>query len=327
MEIALDRIVSHYTNLSLIDIKKCYSESHRYYHTWEHIENIFNTLKIIDLTDEEILAILFHDIVYDPRKEDNEENSVWFLKKHWDLNYENELKIISDLIMFTKNHIGVNSLIKADNKILNSAFFQMLDWEHKIFKEYQFCPLDIYIKKRIKFLNSVKTEKNENEIIELINYITSKTYHIGIYAGSFNPFHVGHYDVLKQAEKICDKVVIAQGINKAKANELNNFSIQKENSNILKYYETTTYYGLLTDFILDLKNLYKNINIKFTLIRGIRDSKDFEEERKLCEWLKSLNPNISVCYIISKPEYTHISSSAIREIQSFNSEKAKKYII
>ena len=43
---------------------------------------------------------------------------------------------------------------------------------------------------------------------------------VGVYAGSFNPFHRGHYDILVKAEKIFDKVIVARGINPEKTNEL-----------------------------------------------------------------------------------------------------------
>ena len=87
---------------------------------------------------------------------------------------------------------------------------------------------------------------------------------IGVYAGSFNPFHKGHYNILCKAEKIFDKVIIARGINPEKNNVL--VPLPK----ILDDRPVLSYNGLLTDFMTSLEE--ENV----TLIRGLRNSVDLQ---------------------------------------------------
>ena len=74
---------------------------------------------------------------------------------------------------------------------------------------------------------------------------------IGIYPGSFNPFHKGHLNILEKAEKIFDKVILARGINPEKKNEIMPLPKSIENRTWMNYN------GLLTDFIKSLP--YDNI--------------------------------------------------------------------
>jgi predicted metal-dependent HD superfamily phosphohydrolase len=61
-------------------VEECYKELHRYYHNWSHIEDMIDNIPGNYKNNKTlILAILFHDIIYDPKREDNEEKSCKFL--------------------------------------------------------------------------------------------------------------------------------------------------------------------------------------------------------------------------------------------------------
>ena len=69
------QVLSKYCNDRIIDdIFNRLNEPHRYYHNWNHIEYMFKIARKlgIELTDELVLAIIFHDIIYDPLAKDNE---------------------------------------------------------------------------------------------------------------------------------------------------------------------------------------------------------------------------------------------------------------
>lgn len=89
---------------------------------------------------------------------------------------------------------------------------------------------------------------------------------VGIYAGSFNPWHLGYYNILQKAEKIFDRVIIVRACNPLKKNEL--ISLPK----ILVTRPIMEHDGLLTDLIKSLP--FDNI----TLIRGLRNSIDLQHE-------------------------------------------------
>ena len=80
---------------------------------------------------------------------------------------------------------------------------------------------------------------------------------LGVYAGSFQPFHLGHLNILEKAEQIFDQVIIARGINPSKISQSN---IQQEldqpdTHNYLGR-DFYTFTGFLTDFITSLESEY-----------------------------------------------------------------------
>lgn len=279
-------------------IKKMYSEPHRFYHNWNHILNMIYEANTSLLTDDLLLAIVFHDIIYNPLRSDNEEKSAEFFKTLYD-NRE-----VYDAILDTKNHIGISDLSKKLNKldlsILYGSFEDFMEYEDNIFKEFQFVDIKTYKEKRIAFLLSNFPDIKK----EFIDYIQYKKYNIGVYAGSFNPFHKGHYDILKKGEDIFDKVIIARGVNPNKTNEL------CELPNILNYRQVEKYTGLLTDFI-------NSLGYDVTLIRGLRNATDLEYEKTQYRYLKDLKPDIKVINILSDVEFEHISSSSIRMLKQY----------
>lgn len=141
---------------------------------------------------------------------------------------------------------------------------------------------------------------------------------IGLYAGSFNPFHRGHYDILQKAEAIFDEVIVARGVNPEKSPPTYEIpDLVAKNRLIIEYH------GLLTDVIKKYKKEYDNI----TLIRGLRNSTDLQYEMTQYRFLQDLMPDIQVVSIFCDKEYEHISSSAIKMLYNFDKESAKKYLL
>lgn len=172
--------------------------------------------------------------------------------------------------------------------------------EIELFKKFQSLAWPVYRQIRI---NHLKSQENAAVAIDFISAFTPK---IAIFPGSFNPFHMGHWNVLKQAEQSFDKVIIAIGTNTQKRLAVN-FKLPKR----LNAYEIIRYRGLLTDCI-------KAINMPVTVIRGIRNSADFQFEEMQLRYLQDTMPRIPVMYIIPDREVMHLSSSGIRSLKNIN---------
>lgn len=149
---------------------------------------------------------------------------------------------------------------------------------------------------------------------------------LGIYPGSFDPFHLGHLDIVKQAVNIFDSVLVAKGVNLAKANKIQErFPLP---SNILATFhrdmdvKTTTYTTLLVDLIKQYE-----VEFNVTLVRGLRNGADLEYEQNIVAFLRGMYPKIKVAAFYCDPQYRHISSSALREIKAFSEQEYKKYVI
>ncbi len=151
---------------------------------------------------------------------------------------------------------------------------------------------------------------------------------IAVYAGSFDPFTLGHLDILKRSCAIFDKVLIGVAYNPEKTCLL----LPEERVEIIKLctkdfagIEVFSYEYLTVDFA-------KEHNAA-VLIRGLRDSADFDYENQLAQINQSINSNVQTIFLASKPEHSFISSSAVRELISHKCDlsgfvpgKAKKYL-
>lgn len=137
-----------------------------------------------------------------------------------------------------------------------------------------------------------------------------------LFAGSFNPFTLGHLRIVERGLKIADRIIIAVGynINKTPAPEIHTRigeirdAVEHLNPNWADpIVRVTSYTGLTADFA-------KFSDADF-LLRGARNSIDFEYERNLADVnLKLLG--IDTIILCTEPEYGYISSSVVRELKA-----------
>ncbi len=143
-----------------------YSEKHRYYHNFIHIEKMFSkyteNISETDNFNAVFLSILYHDVVYEPKNSDNEEKSALFAEKHLQEFGFTPIIIekIKKMILSTQKHIDL--LNEFDNKffldldlmILASELEEYKIYARRIRKEYAFVPKILYKIKRKQVLNN-----------------------------------------------------------------------------------------------------------------------------------------------------------------------------
>lgn len=143
---------------------------------------------------------------------------------------------------------------------------------------------------------------------------------IGVYPGTFNPFHVGHNNIYEKSLELFDKVWILRGVNKDKQLDL------LEELNCPGGSLCRTFNGLLSDE-LNLISKTENIDIKnIFVIRGFRNIDDVKYNQEQDYWLKIINPNFKSIYIECDERFKHISSTAIKKLIEFN-QKTQNLII
>lgn len=291
------------------DVVKRYDETHRFYHTFEHLQDVVSYLeKSNSLNDELFLAAVYHDAVYDPKSNTNEEDSANLFKVDAAMASIASDKVASviQLILDTKHHTASSELSKqfidADLNIFNESNERLLQYEKQIFKEYQFVDYKTYKENRIKVLEKY----NQNGKLDfLISYVKTVMPTIAVFPGSFNPFHKGHYNVLQKAERIFDKVIIAFGRNPDKNQRT--WEVPKTIQNR----QMAEYEGLVTDFVDSLG--YDTI-----IIRGLRNSTDFQYEQNQYRYIQELKPHVRIVNVFCDKEFEHISSSGIRTLEKYN---------
>jgi len=142
---------------------------------------------------------------------------------------------------------------------------------------------------------------------------------IAIYPGSFNPWHKGHEDIVKKALEVFDVVHIAMGINpEKKLSEIKGIPSNKTYGVFGNKIVCSKYKGLLVDHISFLET--KGIKIS-AVIRGLRNANDLLYEQTTQYWNEDLGIKIPTVYFVSDRKLLHISSSAIRSINTFKGVK------
>jgi pantetheine-phosphate adenylyltransferase len=291
------------------DVLNRYRESHRFYHTAIHLVSVIKYISVLNQLDDELfLAAVYHDAIFNPKLQDNEEQSAdLFLShaKNTELK-EEQKKNVFKFILETKTHNATSPksqlLIDADLDIFKRSFGELVAYENLIFKENQFLPYHIYKEKRLETLNALS---NKVDVKPLINYVENRKPLLGVFCGSFNPFHKGHYNVLKKSENIFDKVIVAFGKNPDKNERA--WPVPQ----LIQHHQLEEYFGLLTDFVQALGH-------DVVVIRGLRNSTDFQYEQNQYRYIQELMPAIKIINIFCDKEFEHISSSGIRTLEKYN---------
>ena len=133
---------------------------------------------------------------------------------------------------------------------------------------------------------------------------------IAVFPGSFDPITLGHIDVIERSLPYFDQVIIAVGFNSTKTSGL--FSIEnrlKQISAATKHLSNITvvsYEGLTIDFCKK--------NKATTIIRGLRNTVDFEFEKSIAQMNKNLAPEIETLFLFTDQKLAAINSSIVRDI-------------
>ena len=147
---------------------------------------------------------------------------------------------------------------------------------------------------------------------------------IAIYPGSFNPFHIGHLNIVEKAENIFGKgnVLIAIGVNPEKANSADLITRASE-----IHSKTGRTVEVYTTFLHELIEKKESEGYKVVIIRGLRNGDDLAYEDNQLKFINDFKKGIDVVFFRCDEEFQHISSSAIRNLQSFRPGSADKYLI
>ena len=133
----------------------------------------------------------------------------------------------------------------------------------------------------------------------------------GLFAGTFDPFTIGHASVVRRALQLFDRVVVAVGVNDAKHPETTAQQRVEAIRNLYADDERVTvvaYSGLTVDVAREHGAAF--------IVKGVRSVRDYESEREQAEVNRRL-AGIDTVLLMAEPGLEAVSSSTVRSLRSF----------
>lgn len=139
---------------------------------------------------------------------------------------------------------------------------------------------------------------------------------IALFPGSFDPFTKGHEDIVLRGLDLFDEIIISIGFNTQKDHRYFKIDlmIEKIKDTFSKYPQISvlTYAELTAEFARKHQAKY--------LLRGLRNTTDFEYENSIAQVNRHLNSELESVFLITSPPLAAISSSIIREVHRYGGD-------
>ena len=141
---------------------------------------------------------------------------------------------------------------------------------------------------------------------------------VAVYPGTFDPVHLGHVDIIRRGSRLFDRVIVGVGINPAKA----------------PFFATEQRVELLEQVVAPYPNVtvraFEGLAVRFAheagariMLRGLRTLSDMEYEFSMSLMNLNLDPDLETIFLMAKEEYSHVSSTLLREIAAFHGDVSK----
>ena len=144
---------------------------------------------------------------------------------------------------------------------------------------------------------------------------------IALFPGSFDPLTMGHLDTIERGAKLFDELIIGVFVNTTKKSFFTpeeKLAIVKESVQHIPNVRVMTQKNELT------VDVAEELGAKF-LLRGIRSIKDYEYEKEIALMNQHLDHELETVFLLAQPKYSHISSSILKEVWTFNGD-IKEYL-
>lgn len=138
---------------------------------------------------------------------------------------------------------------------------------------------------------------------------TEKHSRSAVYTGSFDPVTLGHLDVIERASRIFERLVVGVGINPDKHSMFSldeRVALVRSSVAHLPSVSVDCFDGLSVKFVRDQS--------ASVLLRGVRSLTDIDAEFTMTLANRKLDPEIETVFLIADAQYSHISSSLLKQI-------------
>src|SRR5580692_7834809 len=141
---------------------------------------------------------------------------------------------------------------------------------------------------------------------------------VAVYTGTFDPVHLGHLDVIKRGCTLFDRLIVGVGINPDKKTLFDieeRVNLLKEITGIFDNVDVLPFTGLAVGFVRECGARI--------MVRGLRTLSDMEYEFTMSLMNLHLDPGIETVFLMAKEEFSHVSSSLLRQIATLGGDLSK----
>jgi pantetheine-phosphate adenylyltransferase len=146
--------------------------------------------------------------------------------------------------------------------------------------------------------------------------MTKSDSRVAVYTGSFDPITLGHLNVIERSSRLVDKLIVGVGINIEKQSLFTpeeRVELVQASTALLDNVEVKQFAGLAVNFVRDCGSR--------VMLRGVRSLGDIEAEFTMTLANRKLNPGIETVFLMADDQFSHISSSLIKQIAALASDE------
>jgi pantetheine-phosphate adenylyltransferase len=141
---------------------------------------------------------------------------------------------------------------------------------------------------------------------------------VAVYTGTFDPVHYGHLDIIERGSKLFDRLIVGVGVNPDKQTLFTldeRVQLIREVSRDWKSVEVMAFDGLAVRFV-------RSCGAR-SMVRGLRTLSDMEYEFTMSLMNRTLDPGLETVFLMAKEEFSHVSSSLLRQIAALGGDLSK----
>jgi len=149
-------------------------------------------------------------------------------------------------------------------------------------------------------------------------------YRTAVFAGTFDPFSLGHLDVIERGRRLFEHLVVGIGVNLAKASL---FSVEERTDMVRNVVSLRSFSNVSVQSFEGLTvNFVRAVGAR-VILRGLRTLSDMEYEFGMTLTNHRLDPEVETVFLMADAEYSHVSSTLVKQVGYFGGKDALRRFV